>query len=254
VWNVVECLAAGLVVLSLAGAGNSGSGSVARKVEDRDRASIHLRDQRLARAKWSVQGVNYILNQSATGRRALRLLSSSSLVVWKVKKYVLFKQRRPKPDATWPNTWEEERLLGRAQTSSGVRAVWILEDLNNLEAALTVAHEASHIMGTSEAEARAYEVQILIELPRHFLNVAPPRERGWVKQGARGLAVDERAIAGFLRQNLVYRDTDEANRRPGERLVKYKTDVRGNEVIDFGGRPRQVTGFRLAAAVNGGRA
>jgi hypothetical protein len=127
----------------------------------------------------------------------------------------------------------------------GIRNVWALDGLNNIEASLTLAHEASHIFGPDEPGARRYEAELLIELPRYYLKVAPEREKGWLKQGPNGFVVNEQAIRGYVKKRKTYQDTKEAKRPRKVRKVRYQKDENGNDVIDFGGKPDRVTGFHI---------
>jgi hypothetical protein len=195
---------------------------------------------------WTVEGVNEILSQSPSGRKALAVLGSNKIVVWRVKQIILRKQRRAHLGAPWPEKWEKESLAGRVLSVNGIRHVWILDGFTNIEAALTVAHEASHTWGYREVQARTFEVGILTELPQ-YLPVAPQLERGWVKKGAQRYYVDVKAITKFVGESDVYRDTAEAGKEPAQRLVRYRADPRGKfpEEMDFGGKEVQGLGFKI---------
>jgi hypothetical protein len=201
--------------------------------------------ERALKTPWTVEGVNEILTKSASGRKALKTLGSSNIVVWRVKQIVLWKQRRKNVEAAWPNEWEEESLVGRVLKLNGVRNVWVLDELTNIEAALTVAHEASHTWGYREVQARAFEAGILTEIPQ-YLPVAPKREAGWVKKGLNEYYVDVKAITKYIEKIDVYKDTKEAAKSKKERLVRYRSDPRGKfpEEMDFGGPEVQGSGFK----------
>jgi len=146
---------------------------------------------------WTVEGVNEILTKSSSGRKALETLRGGNIIIWRVKQIVLWKQRRKNVEAPWPKEWEEESLVGRVLKLNGVRNVWVLDELTNIEAALTVAHEASHTWGFNEVQARTFEVSILTEIPQ-YLPVAPKREAGWVKKGLNRYYVDVKAITKYI--------------------------------------------------------
>jgi hypothetical protein len=201
--------------------------------------------ERALKTPWTVEGVNEILTKSPSGRKALKTLSGSNIVVWRVKQIVLWKQRRKNVEAAWPNEWEEESLVGRVLKLNSVRNVWVLDELTTIEAALTVAHEASHTWGFGEVQARAFEAGILTEIPQ-YLPVAPKREAGWVKKGLNRYYVDVKAIAKYIERIDVYKDTKEAGKDKKERLVRYRSDPKGKfpEEMDFGGPEVQGSGFK----------
>jgi hypothetical protein len=163
-----------------------------------------------------------------------------------VKQIVLRKQRRDNCAAPWPKQWETETLAGIVLRLNGVRNVWVLDNLTNIEAALTVAHEASHTWGNKEVEARVFEVGILTEIPQYLL-LAPKRERNWVKKGPMRYYVDVKAITKYIAGSRVYRDTEEASKGNGQRLVRYRSDPRGKfpQEMDFGGQEVQGSGFKI---------
>src|SRR5262249_46307399 len=147
-----------------------------------------------------------------------------------------FKQRRARPSVPWDDKkpWEEEELSGRVRTRGRIRSIWIKADDNNIDAALTIAHEASHVLGKNEFGARSYEAEVLIEIP-HYLGVAAERERSWVIKRGNRFIVDEAAIRRFLSRNRVYLDEEEAAKPDRVRLVRYREDRNGERVTDFGG-------------------
>ncbi len=210
------------------------------------RATLPPFAARALQKPWTVAGVNDILSQSPSGRKALAVLGGNKIIVWRVKQIILRKQRRHHAGAPWPEKWEEESLAGRAMKVQGIRNVWVLDEFTNIEAALTVAHEASHTWGFNEVQARTFEVGILTELP-HYLPVAPELERGWVKKGIQRYYVDVKAISKYVGESDVYQDTAEADKAPGQRLVRYRTDPRGRfpEEMDFGGKEVQGLGFKI---------
>jgi hypothetical protein len=201
---------------------------------------------RALQSPWTVEGVNEILSQSTSGRKALETLGGGKLIIWRVKQIVLHKQRRQNANAAWPKEWEEESLVGRVLELKGVRNVWVIDDLTNIEAALTIAHEASHTWGYKEVQARAFEVGILTEIPQ-YLPVAPARERDWAKKGNNRYYVDVKAITKYIAASRTYQDTAEASKNNMERLVRYRSDPRGTfpEEMDFGGAEVQGSGFKV---------
>jgi len=242
-----------VVLLALLAAGPLNSGVNQRDVRNElkrqataKRAPLPAFAARALQKPWTVEGVNEILSQSPSGRKALAVLGSNKIIVWRVKQIILRKQRRAHLGVPWPEKWEEESLAGRALKVQGVRNVWVLDGFTNIEAALTVAHEASHTWGYGEVQARTFEVGILAELPQ-YLPVAPELERGWVKKGVNRYYVDVKAISKFVGASDVYQDTAEAGKEPAQRLVRYRADPRGKfpEDMDFGGKEVQGLGFKI---------
>jgi hypothetical protein len=181
-----------------------------------------------------------LLGASFTGRQALETISLQKVAVYVVDTIKYYYRERDKETDPWGPWLPSTNTTGLSFTENGVKTIYIPKDRSNLEATLTLIHEATHAgqpadkpMPESEFEAYGNGARYLVENPS-LIPSAPSLYKGFVKEKEGLFCVDEANIKDHVNESPAY--------SPKAQLFEWKRNSDGRYVAEFGNKVQVIGG------------